>query len=47
MKLYAEGLTSPEIEIFEGGTMLDNRRLYNQKKNKSFNLLIILVKMPI
>lgn len=24
---YAEGLTSPEIEIAEGGTMLDNKRL--------------------
>lgn len=23
---YAEGLTSPEIEIAEGGTMLDNKR---------------------
>lgn len=25
---YAEGLTSPEIEIAEGGTMLDNKRLF-------------------
>lgn len=25
---YAEGLTSPEIEIAEGGTMLDNKSKY-------------------